>query len=279
MGKTRPTGKCKLCLNERLLCDSHYLPKRSYEFARAPELKNPNPVMSVNGQLKQISDQYRGCVLCEDCEDRFSKRGEKWVLANVLDGSGGAFPLQDALGPMKPVASGPDCDRYNVTNESAFDLNKLMYFGISVFWRGAAHNWKTSTGQVAPPVSMPGCDEQLRQFLLDEGPLPNNALLMVDVWAYKPAIPMIYPVLTEQLSDTCTRYWFYFMGLCYFLFVGTDIPTDAQQSALANGVITVDLGSTKHFLGFFKDLLKAQTKGPKIDEMFKQIALIKAKKL
>ena len=87
MAKQRPTGKCKLCGEERLLCDSHYLPKGLYKTAGAGAtgLKNPNPVMNINGVLKQISDQYRGFVLCESCENLFTKQSESWVKQQLKD--------------------------------------------------------------------------------------------------------------------------------------------------------------------------------------------------
>jgi len=103
MAKLRPTGKCKLCGYEKELCDSHYLPKRMYAFARVPTLKNPNPVMSVNGELTQISDQYRGYVFCSDCETLLNKNGEQWVQNNIPRSHDSTFPLQDAIRLLAPL--------------------------------------------------------------------------------------------------------------------------------------------------------------------------------
>jgi hypothetical protein len=129
MATRRPTGKCKLCGDVKELCDSHYLPRRLYKITRAPELKNPNPVMSVNGQLKQVSAQYRGFVFCSSCEDLLNKKGESWLLANVPKKYGGEYPLQDALVPLTPTVSVRRFDQYNVSGVKPFDLEKLVYFG------------------------------------------------------------------------------------------------------------------------------------------------------
>src|SRR5438270_10626815 len=114
MTKQRPVGECKLCKLVRELCDSHYLPKRLYAFGRAEKLKNPNPVMSINGELKQISDQYRGYVFCKDCEDLLNKNGEKWVLANIPQNYDDPFPLHLALEPLTPTLIAKDHSVYNV---------------------------------------------------------------------------------------------------------------------------------------------------------------------
>lgn len=277
MGKIRPTGECKLCREVRELCDSHYLPKSSYVLARAPALKNPNPIMSVNGQLKQISDQYRGYVLCEECEGRFNKGGETWLMANLPKGPSGDCPLQDALGPLTPSFSGHRLNRYNVSGVGAFDIPKLVYFGMSMFWRGSAHEWKTSSGQKAPRVDLGAYQEPMREFLLGKE-FPANVVLALDIWPYKPALPLLYPVITEQLSSEVCRYWFYLPGLSFFLFAGNNLPKDVRESSLSKGVITVDGEQADSFSVFFGDLLKAQRQGPKIDVMFKEIVTLKLSK-
>ena len=132
------------------LCDSHYLPQRVYAFSRAKQLKNPNPVMSHRGELKQISDQYRGYVFCESCEDLLNKRGERWVLANVPQDYDVSFPLQDGLAPLTPILSEDRFDIYNISGEKGFEIEKLVYFGMSVFWRGAVHRWNLTVGEGAP---------------------------------------------------------------------------------------------------------------------------------
>jgi hypothetical protein len=100
-------------------------------------LKNPNPIMSVRGELTQISDQYRGYVFCSDCEDLLNKNGEKWIQNNIPRSHDSAFPLQDAIKLLTPVHIEDDLNVYNVSGEKAFDIEQLVYFGMSIFWRGA----------------------------------------------------------------------------------------------------------------------------------------------
>jgi hypothetical protein len=280
MAKQRPTGKCKLCGEERLLCDSHYLPKGLYKTAGAGAtgLKNPNPVMNINGVLKQISDQYRGYVLCESCENLFTKQSESWVLANLPKQYGDPCALQDALAPLTPTSGGQRWERYNVSQVQEFDIPKLVYFGMSIFWRSVAHDWKTSAGQKAPLVDLGAYEEPIRKFLLGNAPFPDDVVLAIDIWPYKDVLPLLHPVVTEQLPQGVRRYWFYVPGLQCFLFTGANIPKDARESAATAGFVTLDLDAADSLKEFVKQGIKAQSFGPKIDAMFKEIASIRASK-
>jgi hypothetical protein len=279
MVKQRPTGKCKLCGKERLLCDSHYLPKELYKATRAgTELKNPNPVMNINGVLKQINDQYRGFVLCESCEILFSMRGEGWVLANLPKQYGDSCALQDALAPLTPTSGGPRWERYNVSNTQAFDLPKLVYFGMSVFWRSAVHDWKTSNNQRAPTVDLGAYEEPIRGFLLGNASFPNDVVLAINIWPYKDVLPLLHPVVSEQLAQAVRRYWFYVPGVHFFLFTGASIPKDARESAATAGFVTLDLDTAESLKEFVTQGIKSQKLGPKIDAMLKEIALIRTSK-
>ena len=173
-----PQGTCKLCLEYKELSDSHYLPKRLYAFGRARQMKNPNPLVVSDKSAKQVSDQLRGHVFCKGCEELFNKNGEAWVLAKIPHDYGEPFPLQDALAPEKPLAIGRDVNLYDGSSIKAFDMEKLVYFGLSIFWRGAAHNWKSTFGLSAPKVDLEDYFEPLRLFLRKQSPIPR-------IWCYR----------------------------------------------------------------------------------------------
>jgi len=273
----RPVEKCKLCGLVEELCDSHYLPKRLYAFLRAAQLKNPNPLMEVGGELRQVSVQYRGHVFCEKCEDLFSRHGEKWVLANIPHDYDAGFPLQDAINVLTPVFKGNDLVLCNVNGVSAFDLKQLVYFGMSIFWRGAVHEWKTTTGLVAPKVDLGALDEPIRKLLLGEGPLPDDTkmVLTVDVWPFKQIHQVAYPACESHLEE-CQRYWFHIPGLFFSLYVGSDIPADVRLRNAAKGIIGLDVTAANSVIEFTKQGVKSKS-GPKIEAMNKEIGAIRSK--
>jgi hypothetical protein len=277
MATQRPIDKCKLCGLVTELCDSHYLPKRLYAFLRAAQLKNPNPVMEVAGELRQISIQYRGYAFCKKCEDLFSKHGEQWVLANIPHDYDAAFPLQDAINQLKPVFKGNDLVLCNVNAASAFDIKQLVYFGMSIFGRGAVHEWKTTTGLIAPTVTLGALGEPIRKFLLVEGPLPDDTkvVLTVDVWPYKKIHQVAYPPGEAHLQE-CQRYWFYIPGLFFSVYLGGNIPADVRLRNAAKGIIGLDMAAANSVIEFTKQGVKGRS-GPKMDALNKEIAAIRSK--
>jgi hypothetical protein len=254
-------GICKLCLKEADLLDSHYLPKRVYSMNMARSLKNPNPVTLAHKQAKQVSDQLRGYTFCHMCEDLFSKNGEKWVLANIPKDYKAPFPLQDALGPETPVFFGDDINVYAGRTITAFEIDKLIYFGMSVFWRGAAREWKSSKGAVAPPVDMHEYFEPIRQYLLG-GPFPDDVFILIMIHNEKPVGNAALPVLqaTDQFGDF---HWFYVNGLGFRLYLGKQTPAAIRCICAyhnADGPIVVDRGFGKIVCGFIKDQLNSSEK-------------------
>src|SRR5947208_4164630 len=100
-------GKCKLCVREGVeLQGSHFLPKGAYKRLRDSTSKNPNPyLLTVKGAV-QTSWQMKAPLLCRDCEQRFQKSGENWVLKHCLQGDG-SFPLASILASRSPDVSLP----------------------------------------------------------------------------------------------------------------------------------------------------------------------------
>jgi hypothetical protein len=182
-------GTCKLCLLDADLCDSHYVPRATYKYSRAKQLKTPHPVVVSGDTARQGTDQARDYVFCKECENRFRVNRETWVLANIPHDYGEPFPLHAALRTATPsiVESG----RALIPGRTShgFDTDKLIYFGASIFWRGAAHQWKLD-GSDLPRVDL-GCSyqEALRLFLLGKAPFPADVFLTVMLWRYQNVPP------------------------------------------------------------------------------------------
>lgn len=249
-------GICRLCLKEADLLDSHYLPKRTYSMNIARSLKNPNPVTLAHGQAKQVSDQLRGHTFCADCEDRLSKNGEQWVLGNIPSDYGKPFSLQDALIPETPTFIAENINVYAGRTISAFDIDKLVYFGMSVFWRGAAREWRSSTGATAPPVDLGEFYEPIRNYLLG-GPFPDDVFIVILIHNLKPVGSAALPVhrATGQYGDF---YWFYVNGLGSQLYLGKATPAPIQNVCAVHnpaGPVVVDAGFGDLVYEFIKEQL------------------------
>jgi hypothetical protein len=212
----------------------------------------------------------RGHTFCAGCEDRFSKNGEKWVLANIAKGYREPCPLQEALMPETPIFVGDNINVYAGRKISGLDIDKLIYYGMSIFWRGASRVWKSSKGAVAPAVDLGVFFEPIRQFLLG-GPVPDDVFLVIMVHNLKPVWNASFPVLpaTETSGDF---YWFYVNGLGFRLYLGKDIPPGIRNiCALHNpdGPVVVDRGFGEMVFQFIKEQLKASEKSEGVQSLLK----------
>src|ERR1039457_293527 len=88
-------GTCKLCHKTANLQVSHFLPNADYAQLREDALKNPHPVLMTEDDSVISAKQIAEHLLCVDCEERFGKLGESWVLGNMARAT--SFPLQDML--------------------------------------------------------------------------------------------------------------------------------------------------------------------------------------
>lgn len=170
-----PTGTCKLCLQTKKLCDSHYIPKGVYR--RFRQSQHGAPVVMTPKLVLSTSRQVRDYVLCNECEARFSV-AEKYILPLMAGDKG--FPLRDKL-QGKPWVAAWKYLRYSGPRVG-INTDKLAYFAVSMVWRGAVHSWATLDGQRTSILAVPNV-EALRRYLLGEAPLPDDTYVFALVCA------------------------------------------------------------------------------------------------
>ena len=157
---------CKLCLKSVVkLEDSHFLSAGIYRRLRDLTAKNPNPMLLTPKGAVQTSKQITTPLLCSECEQRFSKHGENWVLVRCLQADG-SFPLAALLASRPPDVSLPITPTrvYYAAGIPEINIAALTYFAASIFWRGTVHPWKSD--RTVPVPLGPFFEDQLRQFLM-----------------------------------------------------------------------------------------------------------------
>lgn len=85
----RVFGKCKLCLEDKDLQDSHLIPASMYRIIRKSQ--GLDPVFMTAKRIGTSSRQITAHELCWDCEQLFRKNGEDYMSGQVFQGS--EFPL------------------------------------------------------------------------------------------------------------------------------------------------------------------------------------------
>jgi hypothetical protein len=167
-----------VCLIDNLeLCDSHLMPAALYKIVRNNNEKNPHPVLVARDVTLQTAEQASDYLLCGECEKRFHKGGENWVIPRCWH-STTRFALRASL-LASASAVRPDMEIYEGANIPDVEPDKLAYFAASLFWRAAAHNWPLNKGVVAS-IKLGPYEDELRCYLLG-APFPINAALIIAV--------------------------------------------------------------------------------------------------
>jgi hypothetical protein len=129
-------------------------------------------------ERKSSSYQIKDYVLCHDCEQRFSKLGEDYVMRLVTKRNG-QFPLLDMLNAIPTQWKTPKWTAYSAAQTPGIDRAKIAYFALSVFWRASVHTWEQESGEKTRIDLGKKYNEEIRRYLLDETPIPKNANLLV----------------------------------------------------------------------------------------------------
>jgi hypothetical protein len=226
---------CKLRLQSvPKLEDSHFLSAGIYRRLRDATAKNPNPVLLTPNGAVPTSKQIKAHLLCSDCEQRFSKNGENWVLARCLQADG-RFPLAAVLASKEPDVSavGTSTRLHYAARIPEVDVAAVTYFGASIFWRGAIHPWNTD-GRVPVPLGA-FFQEQLRQYLMGLQPFPQDYFsLWVVVREGKEIDRLTYAPAGNRI-DKLHSYRFPMPGFCFMLFVSKNLPARVTEKCFASG--------------------------------------------
>jgi len=78
----------------------------------------------------------------------------------------GAFPLQSVLANNQPLLAN---DRFAAYGQpSGIDLDQLVYFALSIFWRASVHQWlEPDTDRPIATIALGEYEEPIRRFLAD----------------------------------------------------------------------------------------------------------------
>ena len=169
----------------------------------------------------QTDSQMKDYVLCPQCEERFNKNGEGWVMKYCSRNAEG-FKLKELIEATKPLA-GKGLKVYSAALLPEIDLEQLAYFASSIIWRAAAHKWKLGKKRIEP-INLGPYREELRQYLMGETPFPKNAVLWVSVIPEEKLWSIFIPPYGEKVSQ-CMRYKFPFLGISFMLFLGKQIDS------------------------------------------------------
>jgi hypothetical protein len=215
-------GMCALCKQPgKMLQDSHLIPRAVYDACRTPDLTNPHPLILTKEIVLQAPHQITDYLLCENCEDRFNKRGEAWLLQRLAHD--GASPLYDALSRLQALGGLGDDTLYATEGHDAINTDKLVYFSMSVFWRASVKRWNHVGCGVG--IQLGKYEEPLRKWLVGDGPFPKNMAIIICIPPTAQAVAMSYGP-TAMKNSQFHVFRLYVPGVEFTLVVGNRLPAD-----------------------------------------------------
>lgn len=226
------TGKCGLCRKSARLRSSHLMPAAIYKLLQSPTKVNPHPVVIRPKRSIITSKQVSSSFLCHQCEQLFSDKGERDVIAQCARPNG-EFGLRASLETTIPsfVSSSPDWQVFDVEPVLGDQIDRYLYFAASVLWRAAAHRWEYGGSPVLPIVLGAPYQEHFRKYLLGEEPFPSNVRLHVHV-ANEPRPDMICTFPCTSRHELAHRHRFNIPGVAFTFFVGGRSEALYNQGAL-----------------------------------------------
>jgi len=161
---------------------------------------------------------------------------------------------------------------------TSLDMEKIVYFAMSVFWRGAVHNWWSRLHSEAPDVHLCAYEEPIRKFLHGTSPLPHEVALTVFVCPNGSVLnAMLVP--WEAPLPECSRYFFYVSGLGFVLHFADKLAQQFRKTCAYHSPDKVIVVSME-FENLIREILLDQVKSrdsSKVEKMLQEIAKIRSK--
>lgn len=222
-------GKCKMCLEEKVLVMSHLMPRALYEYCREGEHR---PIRVGGGFVLPTDRQTQAYLLCEGCEDILNKGGEGW-FADKLATWERTFPLYDLLARLPP-----DLDieegmvLYWAAKNPEIKVDKLTHFALGMFWKASVHSWSgTATN---PRIALGPYSEQIRAWLRSESGFPKHIyLIMVVSPPLRAQISLIDPYEAVR-KEWWRSFFFHVPGVLFMLNVGKKMDEAVQYLCIHN---------------------------------------------
>lgn len=223
----KKSGTCKLCLQQRDLCGSHYLSKGLYKALRSLHTRNRNPLLVTGKGAFQTSRQMKAALLCSECEQLLSSKGERYTISVMSNQKG--FLLLETVQRMTPALASYGLKAYKCASIPGVDTAALAHFALGLLWKGSVHTWTPGAG-VQTLIHLGPYQEALRGYLTGEAMFPANVVVKVTLCTDRESQQMMYePTLGKAKgSKTHNYYELQAGGINFGICIGAGIPVTVR---------------------------------------------------
>ncbi len=242
--------KCRLCLKEKELCNSHIVPEFLFKALYA---KEKHQFVQIEGapKVRKWQKGFREKMLCRECEDRLNK-WETYAAQVFFSGNKLSMEKMSDFIIIKNI-----------------DYTKFKLFQLSLIWRAGASNLHQFTN-----VSLGPHEEKLRSMLYEGNPGASYdyGCLIIFTPSYFDFTSKMMMLAKETRFDGHRCYMFVLAGLTWVFFISNhtgQLPYNEKLFLNYNGILPVLIENTaskeffeKTFYGWKKsgNLSKAMAK-------------------
>jgi len=216
-----------MCLQERPLQDSHFIPARVYRYCREG---NFSPLRVGLGHIFPTDRQTTDYLLCKSCEDVLNKGGESWILDKLATWER-TFPLYDLLTQAPPILNEAGSAVYLTAQNKSIAVEKVTHFALGIFWKASVHPWRGDIQE--PRIELGPYSESIRKWLLDETAFPEYVYLHVIV--ERPERAQIS--INDPYEGVCQgwrTHFFHVPGILFMLALGKTVDSPVRSLAINN---------------------------------------------
>jgi hypothetical protein len=230
-----PKDRCKLCLEDDTeLQLSHLTPAKVYRLLDSPNAPNRNPFLITSQVTVQTAREIRDYLLCRDCEELLSRKGENWVVPR-LAAPDKTFPLHDILTTVAPDVVGPDVRAYAAARNPEMRVEDLTHFALGVFWKASARAWRSGPSITSTSgIDLGPFGDSVRLFLLGIGPFPERVALGVALMPPPVTTVLSYLPREGTQSNGVRHFSYYVPGVLFMISIGGEVSRDTASGCFYN---------------------------------------------
>lgn len=212
---------CRLCRNIAPLRRSHYLPAAFYRLLSESPDRAPVCANLTTETALLTNRQTTTKLLCQDCEQLFSRSGEDHV-AKICYRGPNKFLLKEQIACIEHQAMIADKKIFwGQEVEEMAAMSKLIYFALSMLWRGSVGEWEPPYNEYHGSL---GRDEQdIHRYLVQQESLPDSICVIVFVDLDSPSLMGLTPPSCKRVNlvkHGVYAHSFMIPGLQFMVFIG-----------------------------------------------------------
>jgi hypothetical protein len=214
---------CGLCKKEKLLKNSHLMPKSLYRSIRKSSSNGDQDIIlcrEYNNTSAYTDYQVKKYFLCEDCEEKLNKFGENIVCPECYHGPE-KFILLDKIKEVEGDKDEQGEKWINPVISGNLNWAAYLYFSVSILWRASAGDWSDGLASYKNSLGK-RYQEDMRLYLLGESEFPEN--IYVGVYADNDidiCHLMLFPQIVKKVGYH--HHVFYIPGVKFSLIIGSHI--------------------------------------------------------